>query len=217
MFHLVRGSVYLLVVLGASFSFLYTSLVTIFTYIVLIFDIYIYIYIWWWCMSSSPMFTYVVSSLSFYACFFMYTIFIFVWHMIPWWVLFKCFKKTGCESLSCCKIFSCKVFQEFVVGINLLVIQQVVMSLVIQNFSHDYLFCCGFVTDFQRGDCWGHILCNWLILWQNALYLYLGRSRMGLVLQETFCSSQVLKPWRLDEETSEEKQFIKAWQISRQK
>ena len=45
MFHLVRGSVYLLVVLGASFSFLYTSLVTIFTYIVLIFDIYIYIYI----------------------------------------------------------------------------------------------------------------------------------------------------------------------------
>ena len=29
------------------------------------------------------------------------------------------------------------------------------------------------------------ILCNWLILWQNALYLYLGRSRMCLILQET--------------------------------
>ena len=42
MFYLVRGSVYLLVVLGVSFSFLYTGLVTIFTYIVLIFDIYIY-------------------------------------------------------------------------------------------------------------------------------------------------------------------------------
>ena len=41
-FHLVRGSVYLLVVLEASFSFLYTGLVTIFTYIMLIFDIYIY-------------------------------------------------------------------------------------------------------------------------------------------------------------------------------
>ena len=25
------------------------------------------------------------------------------------------------------------------------------------------------------------ILCNWLILWQNALYLYLGRSRMCLI------------------------------------
>ena len=44
MFHLVRGSVYLLVVVGASFSFLYTGLMTIVTYIVLIFDIYIYIY-----------------------------------------------------------------------------------------------------------------------------------------------------------------------------
>ena len=42
MFHLVRRSVYLLVVLGVSFSFLYTGLVTMFTYMVLIFDIYIY-------------------------------------------------------------------------------------------------------------------------------------------------------------------------------
>ena len=41
-FHLVKGSVYLLVVLGASFRFLYTGLVTIFTYIVLISNIYIY-------------------------------------------------------------------------------------------------------------------------------------------------------------------------------
>ena len=36
----VRGSVYLLVVLGASFSFLYTGLVSIFTHFVLIFDLY---------------------------------------------------------------------------------------------------------------------------------------------------------------------------------
>ena len=43
MFHLVRGIVYLLIILKASFSFLYIGLVAIFTYIVLIFDIYIYI------------------------------------------------------------------------------------------------------------------------------------------------------------------------------
>ena len=44
MFHLVRGGVYLLVVVGASFSFffLYTGLVIMFTYIMIIFDIYIY-------------------------------------------------------------------------------------------------------------------------------------------------------------------------------
>ena len=39
---------------------------------------------------------------------------------------------------------------------------------------------------------------------------------MGLRLQETCCSSQVLKLWRLDQETSEEELFIKARQISRQ-
>ena len=37
------------------------------------------------------------------------------------------------------------------------------------------------------------ILCNWLILWQNALYLYLDRSRICLILQETVFQDQVLK------------------------
>ena len=103
MFHLVRESVYLLVVLGASFSFLYTGLVTIFTYIVLIFDIYMMIYVF---------FTYL-----YMCCFF--SIFISISYMTPWWVLFKCFRKTGYGSLSCRELFSCKVFQEFVVAIDL--------------------------------------------------------------------------------------------------
>ena len=115
MFHLVRRSVYLLIVLGVSFNFLYTGLVTIFTYIVLIFDIYVYI----WCMLSSPIFTCAISFLFVYICFFMYAIFISVSHMMPWWVLFKCFKKTGYESLFYHELSSCKVFQEFVVGIDL--------------------------------------------------------------------------------------------------
>ena len=33
---------------------------------------------------------------------------------------------------------------------------------------------------------------------------------MSLGLQETCCSSQVLKPWKSDQETSEEKLLIKA-------
>ena len=36
---------------------------------------------------------------------------------------------------------------------------------------------------------------------------------MCLILQETCCLSQVLKPWRLNQETSEEGLFIKARQI----
>ena len=40
---------------------------------------------------------------------------------------------------------------------------------------------------------------------------------MDLVHQETCCSSQVLKTWRLVQETSEEKLLIKFWQIAWQK
>ena len=70
-------------------------------------------------MSFSLIFTCVVSSLSLYACFFMYAIFISVLHMMPWWVLFKCFRKTGYESLLCHEFSSYKVFQEFVLGLDL--------------------------------------------------------------------------------------------------
>ena len=40
---------------------------------------------------------------------------------------------------------------------------------------------------------------------------------MSLRLQETCCSSQVLTPWRSDQETSKEELFIKTWQQSQQK
>ena len=46
------------------------------------------------------------------------------------------------------------------------------------------------------------ILYNWLILQQNALYLYLGRSRMRLILQETLFHDQVLKQCESVQETS---------------
>ena len=72
----------------------------------------------------------------------------------------------------------------------------------------------GFVTNCQKGRLLGHmcimlgiyinIFCNWLIFWQNALYLYLSRSRMCLILQETRFQVQVLKPCKFVQETSEE-------------
>ena len=57
------------------------------------------------------------------------------------------------------------------------------------------------------------ILCNWLILWQNALYLYLGRLRMCLNLQETTFQNQVLKPSSLFKKSSKEWNFIKNRQL----
>ena len=80
-----------------------------------IFDIYIYDDV---CFLHLPL--HVLFLFSLYTCFFMYTIFISVSHMMPWWVLFKCFKKIDCESLSCHELSSCKVFQEFVIGIDFL-------------------------------------------------------------------------------------------------
>ena len=57
------------------------------------------------------------------------------------------------------------------------------------------------------------ILCNWLILWQNALYLYLGRSRMCLILQETLFQDQVLKPCKSVQDSSWKVPVIKARQL----
>ena len=121
-FHLVKGSVYLLVVLGASFSFLYLGFFTfIFTYIMLIFDIYIYD------DDDDNDDDLCLLHLSLHVLFLLYlytrvslrTQSLFLFH--TWFLdeFFKCFKKIGCESLSCCKLFSCKDFQEFVVGIDL--------------------------------------------------------------------------------------------------
>ena len=53
-----------------------------------------------------------------------------------------------------------------------------------------------------------NILCNWLILWQNAIYLYLGRFMMCLMLQETRFQIQVLNPCKSVQESSEEVLFI---------
>ena len=50
-----------------------------------------------------------------------------------------------------------------------------------------------------------HFTYNWIDL------------KMDLVFQETCRSSQVLKTWRLVQETNEKKLFIKSRQIARQK
>ena len=96
-------------------NFLYTSLVTIYLWNTLYFTFHIYDDV---CFSL-PSFTSVVSFLSLYTYFFMYTIFISISHMMPWWVLFKCFRKTSCENLPCHELSSCKVFQEIMLGLDL--------------------------------------------------------------------------------------------------
>ena len=121
MFHLVKGSIYLLVVLEASFSFLYTGIVTILLIAYIVFISHIYIYNDVCCYS--PTFTCVVFFfLSLYTCFFMYAIFYFYFTLrcLDEFCL-KCFRKTSCQNLLCHELFSCKVFQEFVLGLDFIV------------------------------------------------------------------------------------------------
>ena len=55
---------------------------------------------------------------------------------------------------------------------------------------------------------YNNILCNWLILWQNALYLYFGKSMMFLILQETRFQDQVLKLSSLSKKTRDRKSVV---------
>ena len=78
--------------------------------------------------------------------------------------------------------------------------------------------CCGFVMDCQRGRLLGHvcfscyrtyvmILCNWLILSQNALYLYLGRLRMCLTTSRNHVSRSSIEAFKSVQEIKQEVQI----------
>ena len=91
-------------------------------------------------------------------------------------------------------------------------------SLICSFFSY------GFVMDCQRGRLLGHmcfscyrtyvtILCNWLILWQNALYLYLGRLRMCLTTSRNHVSKSSVEAFKSVQEIKQECKFIKVRQL----
>ena len=57
------------------------------------------------------------------------------------------------------------------------------------------------------------ILCNWLILWQNALYLYLGGLRMCLTTSRNHVSRSSVEAFKSVQEIKQECKFIKARQL----
>ena len=112
----------------------------------------------WWCMLLFTYLSHALFLLSLYThVFLLYAIlyFCFILRCLDEFCL-KRFKKTSCQNLSCHELSSCKVFR-----IRFYCTQQVIMSLVIYDFSHTSFVCCGFVTDFQRGRLLGHRW-NWL-------------------------------------------------------
>ena len=57
------------------------------------------------------------------------------------------------------------------------------------------------------------ILCNWLILWQNALYLYLGGLRMCLTTSRNHVSRSSVEAFKFVQKIKQECKFIKAQQL----
>ena len=121
----------------------------------------IYIYIYWGCYYIlSPISSCVVSFLFLCTCFLLIVCnllyFCFTLRYRDKFCL-KCFRNIGCQSLSCHEIFSYKVFQEFVFGLDFIVFNKWAwvewfMTSLICSFV-----CYGFVTDCQRRRLLGHM------------------------------------------------------------
>ena len=102
----------------------------------------------------------------------------------------KCFRNTSCQSLLAINSLLAKFFKSLCQD-RFYYIQQVNMGWVLYDFSHMFICLLWFCHGLPKGEIvrtyvfhmlrtYVMILCNWLILWQNVFYLYLGRLRMCL-------------------------------------
>ena len=196
MFHPIKGSAYFLLLVHGSCDRVYIQCAYL-----------------WWCMSSSPILICVVSFLSLYTCLYLYSIYYFYFtQKCLDEFCFKYFRNIGCQSLLAINSLLAKFFKSLCYN-RFYCIQQVSMSWVIYDFSHMFICLLWFCHGLPKREIvrtyvihllgtYVTILCNWLILWQNALYLYLGRFGMCLILQETLFQDQVLKPCKSVQDSS---------------
>ena len=100
--------------LSFNYSLLYTGLVTIYWHTLYFIFIYMMIYVF----LHLPLHVLFLFSLYTHVSLCMLSLFLFhTWCLDEF--LFKCFRKTGCESLPCHELSSCKVFQEFMLELDL--------------------------------------------------------------------------------------------------
>ena len=98
------------------------------------------------------------------------------------------------------------------------------MSWVIYDFSHMFICLLWFCHGLSKGEIvrayvfhmlrtYVMILCNWLILWQNAFYLYLGRLRICFTTSRNHVSWSSVEAFKSVQEIKQECKFIKARQL----
>ena len=167
------------------FSFLFRYIVLVHEVLWPFIDIHCtYLFhLWLMYVFLSPTFSCVVFFFSLYthASYYLYAIyyFCFTQKCLDEFCL-KCFRNIGCQSLLATN--SLAKFSRVCDRIDFIVFNKWIwvkwfMTSLICSFV-----CCSFVTDCQKGEIvrtyvfhmlgsYVSILCNWLILWQNALYL----------------------------------------------
>ena len=148
------------------------------TYIVLIL-----LYIWMYVFSFTyPLHVLFLFSFYTHVSYYLYAIyyFCFTQRCLDEFCL-KCFKNTGCQSLLAINSLLAKFFKSLCYD-RFYCIQQVNISWVIYDFSHMFICLLWFCHGLPQSEIiriyvihllgiYVAILYNWLILWQNALYL----------------------------------------------
>ena len=150
-----------------------------------------FIYIYWCTLFHLSLYVLFLFFLYTHGSYYLYAIyyFCFTQRCIDEFCL-KCFRNTGCQSLLAINSLLVKFFKSLCWD-RFYYIQQVNMSWVIYEFSHMFICLLWFCHGLPNGEIvrtyvfhmlriYVMILCNWLILWQNTLYLYSGRLRMCL-------------------------------------
>ena len=150
--------------------------------------LYLFSLLYCWCMFliHLPFHVLFLFSLYTHASYYFVCNLLFLFHTkMPWWVLFKVFQKYKLSKSTCHKLSFCKVFQEFVLGYILLYSTS--------EYKLSDLWLLSYVHILRT---YVMILCNWFILWQNALYLYLGRLRMCLNTSRNYVSRSSVEAFK---------------------
>ena len=115
-----------------------------------------YIYIWWCCCH----FTYLSMCCLF--SLFIHMFLFFFWYAILYFYFIlkcldefclKCFRNTSCQNLSCNELSSCKIFQEFVLGLDFIVFNKWVWVEWFMTSFIIYLFVVILSWIANGGDC----------------------------------------------------------------
>ena len=152
---LCKGEMCFILLRGVLTSFfLYTGLMTMFTYIELIFDIYLYADV---CLLHLPLHLFFLFSLYTHIFLFVCNL-LFLFHIkMPWWILFKVFQKYRLSKSSLPWTLFLQSFLRVCVRIDFILFNKWIWVEWFMTSIICLFVCYGLVTDCQRGRLLGYM------------------------------------------------------------